>query len=318
MERKADPLQKETFFDCLFENSRIGQVILNEQGRLVAVNRRMYEFFNFNFDAAAGMPFGEVFRCSHFGASCSECGKSENDQCDLIHAIQIIRKDGIIDNNIMRFSFSRDNREETKWFQLNGSAVPYLNQNYILLIFADITDQKQRENRLKELLSLDMATGTENKYGLIKSIKKRIRSGNTQRYSLCMIDFDNFKQLNDLYGHLFGDKVLEKFSDIAHRHIRKGDVLGRYGGEEFVFIFDGIDEAHSFQILNRIHMEVTKYFAKTSKQKVTFSAGIFTVDGTHQAISYEELLKKVDRLLYEAKGKGRSRAMSAQGEWIFT
>lgn len=318
MEQKSNPLQKDLFFNCLFENSRIGQAILDEQGRLICVNRRMHEFFDFNFEDTTGMPFEEAFCCSHFGTGCSECAKSKNSQCGLIHAIQIIQKDGIIDNNIMRFSFSQDNREETKWFQLNGSAVSYLNQNYILLIFADITDQKQRENRLKELLSLDMATGTENKYGLITSIKKRIRSANTQRYSLCMIDFDNFKQLNDQYGHLFGDKVLEKFSDISHRHIRKGDVLGRYGGEEFVFIFDGIDESQSFQILNRIHWELVRYFSKTSKQQVTFSAGILMVDGTHQAISYEKLLEKVDRLLYGAKGQGRSRAMSNQGEWKFT
>jgi 5-methylcytosine-specific restriction protein B len=135
--------------------------------------------------------------------------------------------------------------------------------------------------------------------------------------SLCMIDFDNFKQLNDQYGHLFGDKVLKKFSDIAHRHIRKGDVLGRYGGEEFVFIFDGIDEKQSFQILKRIHVELTKYFSEIAKQPVTFSAGIVAVDSSSQTMSYKELLGQADSLLYEAKELGRSRAMGRQESGLF-
>ncbi|HBR08982.1 MAG TPA: hypothetical protein DD735_08850 [Clostridiales bacterium] len=318
MERKSDLLQKDTLFYSLFENSRIGQVILDDQFRLVFANKRMYGFFDLESDHMEDMLFGQVFHCSNFGVSCSECGIDENGQCNLMHAIRIIRKGGIIDNSTIQFSFNREGREEIKWFQLNGSPISYYDRNYILLIFADITDLKQREKRLKELLSLDLATGTTNKYGLVKSIKRRVRAGNNQRYSLCMIDFDNFKQLNDQYGHLFGDKVLEKFSDIAHRHIRKEDVLGRYGGEEFVFIFDGNDETQSFQILKRIHMELTKYFSKTTKQPVTFSAGIVAVDSSSQAMSYKELLGQADSLLYEAKKLGRARAMGHQEGGLFT
>ncbi|HBT65666.1 MAG TPA: hypothetical protein DEB10_13500 [Ruminococcaceae bacterium] len=317
MERKFNLLQKDTLFYSLFENSRIGQVILDDQCRLVFVNRRMYKFFDLKSDYVKDMTFGQIFHCSNFGVSCSECGKAGNGQCDLMHAIRIIRKGGIIDNNTIQFSFNREGRKKIKWFQLNGSFVSYYDRNYILLIFADITDLKQKEKRLKELLSLDFATRTTNKYGLVQSIKRRVRAGNNQRYSLCMIDFDNFKQLNDQYGHLFGDKVLKKFSDIAHRHIRKGDVLGRYGGEEFVFIFDGIDEKQSFQILKRIHVELTKYFAEIAKQPVTFSAGIVAVDSSSQTMSYKELLGQADSLLYEAKGLGRSRAMGRQESGLF-
>lgn len=317
MERKSDLLQKETLFYSLFECSRIGQIMIDDQCCLVSVNRRMYEFFDLDPKEERNLPFGQVFHCSNLGVSCPECGKDGNDRCNLMHAIKTIRKGGAIDNNTMQFSFTRGGREETKWFQLNGSSISYHGGDYILLIFADITDLKQREKRLKELLSLDLATGTINKYGLIQSIEQRVQGDHHRRYSLCMIDFDNFKQLNDQYGHLFGDKVLEEFSDIAHRHIRRGDVLGRYGGEEFVFIFDGIDEGQSFQILKRIHGELTKYFAKTTKQPVTFSAGIVAVDGGSGAISYQELLGRADHLLYEAKGRGRSRAMSYRGERLF-
>lgn len=317
MKLVIDLLQEHNLFYNLFENSRIGQVFLDIQNHPVYVNRRMYEFFDLIPDLMADMQFGQVFHCSNFGRVCAECSENGNDRCDLMHSIRIIQNGGSIDNNTIQFSFKHGDREEIKWFQLNGSYIIYEEKEYLLLIFADITDLKQRENRLKELLSLDLATGTTNKYGLMKLVQERIKEGNNLWYSLCMIDFDNFKQLNDLYGHLFGDKVLEKFSDIAHRHIRKGDVLGRYGGEEFVFIFDNIDEKQSFQILKCIHMELTKYFARTTKLPVTFSAGIVTINSRFQAVSYRKLLGQADCLLYEAKKLGRSRAMSHQGEMIF-
>lgn len=317
MERKSDLFQTESLFDSLFKNSRIGQVILDEQFRIAYANRRMYEFFDLKPDDAANMLFGQMFHCSNFGINCPENGNDVCGRCDLMHAIKIIQKGGIIDNNTIQFSFKREIREEIKWFQLNGTFFSYGRQNYILLIFADITDLKQREKRLKELLSLDLATGTINKYSLMKSVKRRVLAGSALRYSLCMIDFDNFKQLNDQYGHLFGDKVLEKFADIAHRHIRKGDVLGRYGGEEFVFIFDNLDEKQSFSILQRIHAELVRYFAGISKQPVTFSAGIITMDSRYSILSHKELLGKADSLLYEAKKLGRSRAMSPRGEGLF-
>lgn len=317
MERKSGLLQENTFFYSLFENSRIGQVLLDDQFQLVFVNRRMYEFFDLKLGQMEESPFGKVFHCSNFGVGCSVCGRAESGQCSLMRAVRLIQKGGIIDNNTIHFSFNREGHEEVKWFQLNGSSVSCCGRSYILLVFADITELKQREKRLKELLSLDLATGTMNKYGLVKSIEQRVWAGKCQQYCLCMIDFDNFKQLNDQYGHLFGDKVLEKFSDIAHRHIRKEDVLGRYGGEEFVFIFDGNDEMKSFQILKRIHTELLCYFSQITKQPVTFSAGIVAVDGGSPAISYEELLERADRLLYEAKKHGRARAMGQCEDRLF-
>ncbi len=317
MEQKYDLSQRNALFQGLFENCRIGQIILDEQFRLVFVNRRMYEFFDLPPDDRVDMPFGRIFHCSSLGTSCPECGNGGNSRCGLMKGIKIIREGGMIDNDMIRFSFRRGPKVEIKWFQLNGSNIHYDAQNYILLIFADVTDIKENEAHFKELLCLDLATGTANKYALVESIKRHIRTGGTPRYSLCMIDFDNFKQLNDRCGHLFGDKVLEKFSDIARRRIRKDDVLGRYGGEEFVFIFDDTDGRQSSEILKRIHTELMKYFLSTYGQTVTFSAGIVTIDRKSPVMSYKELLEQADHLLYEAKKLGRSRAVSHTEETVF-
>lgn len=179
MQGKSDLLQKDTIFYSLFENSRIGQVILDDLYRLAFVNKRMFGFFDLEPIYMEDIMFGQAFHCSNFGASCSECCKFDNKQCNLMHAIKIIQNGGVLDDHTIRFSFKRDNREEIKWFQLNSSFVSYCDQNYILLIFADITDFKQREKRLKELLFLDLATGTTNKYGLVKSMKQRVLTVNS-------------------------------------------------------------------------------------------------------------------------------------------
>jgi diguanylate cyclase (GGDEF)-like protein len=134
-----------------------------------------------------------------------------------------------------------------------------------------------------------------------------------------MIDFDNFKEINDQCGHLMGDRVLRVFADIARKHIRKDDILGRFGGEEFVFIFKDADEQQSLEILKRIHKELEGHFAKKFKIQVTFSAGIIAA-GNEDFIPpiYTKLLDKVDRMLYQAKNCGRGRAISSGGETLFT
>ena len=317
MEQRTDFQEKDTIFHQIFEESRIGQVILDNKFHLISINKRMFEYFGLKTHFNKNMLFGQVFHCSHLGYLCSGCGKGGSNRCDFMHGTKIIQTYGKIDIETICFPFLRNDIEEVKWFQLNGFSVYYMEQRYILLSFTDITELKQKEKRLKQLLSLDLATGTMNKYSLRKAIKKRVRENTIGQFSLCMIDFDNFKQFNDHYGHLIGDKALEKFSDIAHKQLRKGDVLGRYGGEEFVFLFDELDENQSFQILNRIHKELTLYFDGTTNHPVTFSAGIVTINSNNETINDEVVLCRADALLYEAKGLGRSRAMSSQGEWLF-
>ena len=321
MERNVEFNKRDTFFYDLFLGNKIGQVIVDEQFNIMFANNRMFELLDFAPYDVVNMSFGQAFHCGELGANCQECGVGDSDcckNCGVMNVVRTIRRGSLIDNSAVKFSYYYDNHFEEKWFQLNGGILSYHDQDCIALVLADITDLKQREKHLKELLSLDLATGSMNKYSLMKAIKKRVRTKETaDQYSICMIDFDNFKSLNDQHGHLFGDRVLEKFSDIARRHIRKDDIFGRYGGEEFIFVFNNIDERQSLEILKRIHTELEKYFAKRYKITVTFSAGVFTIDHGTMPLSHTELLVKVDSLLYEAKSRGRGRAMSSSGEIPF-
>lgn len=304
------------FFN-LFQNSRIGQIILDSQSRIVFVNRRMLEFFGSKETDVIGKTFGQAFHCTSYAGDCPNCEKKVDKSCDLVHAARLIIKGAITDDSAIAYSYYRGQHTCQKWFLISGCVFKHYNESFLQLSFCDITYLQQREKHLKDLLILDNTTGALNKYGLIKAVKRRIKIGaSIKKYSLCILDFDNFKQLNDKNGHLFGDHVLEKFSNIVHRHLRKGDILGRYGGEEFIVVFNGADERQSVEMLKKIQSELAGYYIKTVRFPVTFSAGIITVDSSTPPTSYKALVGQADKLLYKAKQFGRTRAMSRLGDAV--
>jgi diguanylate cyclase (GGDEF)-like protein len=202
---------------------------------------------------------------------------------------------------------------------MNGISISHLNEKYALLTFTDITSLKKQEDCLRKALALDLATGTLNKYSLMDSLQKLTDSCTSGGgFTICMIDFDNFKEVNDVYGHLMGDRVLETFSDIARKHIRKRDILGRYGGEEFIFVFPDSSEEMSLRILQRIQRELQKFFEADLKIPVTFSAGLIYVDNKeYEFPKSSDLIGSVDKMLYRAKTHGRNRAVCSKGEILF-
>ncbi|OJU14027.1 MAG: hypothetical protein BGN88_12850 [Clostridiales bacterium 43-6] len=323
------PLEKDlaldgqhSFYYDIFQSSSIGQIVVNLNLNIVSANSRMFQYFQINPHDAKGLPFGCVFNCTELNHNYRECGKTKNcKSCGILNAVRdILLSDTSIKGSVIQYSFRIEKRHAAKWFYLSGANVATSSgDHYAALVFTDITELKQQEKRLREKLTLDLATGTMNKHSLVDALQKLVEPGITScRFTTCMIDFDNFKKINDQCGHLMGDKVLKVFSDIARKHIRKNDILGRYGGEEFIFVFNGTDHIQSLQILKRIHKELMDRFAQEFNAPVTFSAGVVYVDNAACFLPQcADLLGDVDRMLYQAKNRGRGRAMSSTGETLF-
>ena len=134
---------------------------------------------------------------------------------------------------------------------------------------------------------------------------------NTQ-YAVVFFDLDHFKKINDTYGHECGDVVLSTFGKILNKSIRDHDIVGRYGGEEFVAIIHFNLNRELLQFLKRIKTIVTEnsFLYKGQKIKVTFSAGV-ALRGSYD--SYENTLQKADMLLYQAKENGRNKITLENG-----
>lgn len=275
----------------------------------------MFEYFGLKYSSIIGTPFGYNFCCKGYRYTCG--GNDNCKYCEINAAIQSLWRDGIqTKEKIIQFTFHHGKCRGLKWLQLHTGWITYGDTHYIILTFTDITHFKQNERRLEVRLSLDPATGILNKTSLLHSMRRlMIDKRNYKVCTLCMVDFDNFKSLNDQYGHLFGDHVLKTFSNIARKYIRKNDILGRFGGEEFIFLFKDTDEKQSLKILERIHKELEDCFSSYAVF-VTFSAGVTYI--SNENCVFTQLMDEVDQKLYQAKKKGRGRAISNMGETLFT
>ncbi len=122
-------------------------------------------------------------------------------------------------------------------------------------------------------------------------------------YSIVMFDIDNFKDINDTYGHLTGDKTLKDFSTFLRKSLRAGDSIFRYGGDEFVFLMLNTEKYDAEQLCHRILTRCSSQ--KFAGLKINLSAGIaaFPEDGN----KFDGLLKLADNALYEAKRTGKNR-----------
>ena len=145
----------------------------------------------------------------------------------------------------------------------------------------------------------------------VKKIESAYTRINTQ-YAVVFFDLDHFKRINDTYGHECGDVVLSTFGKIVNKSVRDHDIVGRYGGEEFVAIIHFNLNRELLQFLKRIKTIVTEnsFIYKDQKIRVTFSAGV-TLRSSYD--TYENALQKADMLLYQAKESGRNKIVLENG-----
>ncbi|TCK58335.1 GGDEF domain-containing response regulator [Seleniivibrio woodruffii] len=180
-----------------------------------------------------------------------------------------------------------------------------------LLSFADVT-HLEMEKQLYMILSMqDPLTKVYNRKKFFDELEKEVER--VQRYqqklSLIMMDADYFKNINDIYGHSVGDKVLINLTDLIRKGIRKTDILARYGGEEFAVLMPGTDVEGAFEIADRLRNSIASYDFPVCKE-VTCSFGVAEFAETDTIDSF---VQKADIALYEAKSKGRNNAQVFEG-----
>jgi diguanylate cyclase (GGDEF)-like protein len=126
-----------------------------------------------------------------------------------------------------------------------------------------------------------------------------------------MIDLDHLKQINEQYGHPAGDLVLRSLSTVVRRLLRKSDLMGRYGGEEFAVFLDRIDETNAQRVSEKLLAGFSRVKHRTEdgqQFQVTFSAGVAMFQNRMDVSAW---LTAADKALYTAKSSGRARVMMA-------
>lgn len=165
-------------------------------------------------------------------------------------------------------------------------------------------------NKVKRLAITDSLTGNYNHGFLYESLYKEFARSerNYLPLSLLLLDVDYFKKINDTYGHREGDSILYKLSQIFKNYIRSYDILGRYGGEEFMIILPETEKNNGVKFAERIRKAVEEYnFGDDNKIiKCTISVGVSNYPN-NETKNTEDLIIKADKALYRAKAEGRNR-----------
>jgi diguanylate cyclase (GGDEF)-like protein len=178
------------------------------------------------------------------------------------------------------------------------------------LLTSAVRSEIERSKLMKTMMLSDSLTGLLNhttiKRLLESEVARSIRA--EEKISFIMIDIDNFKKINDTYGHPTGDRVIKALATLLKQSMRKSDHIGRYGGEEFAIILPNTTAAGALVLLNRIRENFAKIVHQSGDLKnftATFSAG---VSEHHGAMSASEMSNSADAAMYKAKREGKNRA----------
>jgi len=168
-----------------------------------------------------------------------------------------------------------------------------------------IAELEQALTEAREAACTDPLTGALNRRGFDKACQRELararRSGSP--LALAHIDLDNFKRLNDTFGHLVGDKALIRLVDILHRSMRPSDVLCRFGGEEFILMLPETDLARAYAAMSRFLRDFSAQAVPGTDCVMTFSAGVVVPEHDE---SVEEAIARADAATYAAKHAGKN------------
>jgi diguanylate cyclase (GGDEF)-like protein len=201
--------------------------------------------------------------------------------------------------------------------EMNQSYEAMVRRLELLLTEKEELSRKLEEanGELQRLASTDALTGLPNKRSLEAAIVRDLARADRDKtwLSLVVVDVDHFKKVNDTHGHAIGDVVLQSVAQALARHLRAGDLAGRYGGEEFVLILPGSNVIGARIAAERIRKALEGLAVETPNGvlKVTASFGGAAISGPGCAKGRDSLFARADAALYEAKRTGRNRVVIA-------
>ncbi|WP_046212489.1 histidine kinase N-terminal 7TM domain-containing diguanylate cyclase [Paenibacillus wulumuqiensis] len=275
--------------DIVFESMEDGVVVLNENGVLVDYNNAMTDLLEGLDSRAIGMPLMSLLDSYPVLREVLVRGQECDYECERRAVKTYFR---------IRFAPVRDRK---------GTPVGRI------IIFANITEQAQLEEQLKHLANTDGLTQLLNKTALMQRSEQVIEGLSRQDggpVAVIMFDIDQFKQVNDTYGHEAGDIALMHLAATAREILNEQDIAGRYGGDEFIICMPGasVTEAYELAELIRSRIAGSELLVDGETMRISSSFGVASVQVTpgDRETSVQQLIRQADQALYAAKRMGRN------------
>jgi diguanylate cyclase (GGDEF)-like protein len=193
--------------------------------------------------------------------------------------------------------------EADTYYRITSFPIEWKEHASYVHIIVDITDEKQTAHTLASKAYHDAGTGIRNRLFFEEYMEKILREG--QDTTLCYLDLDGLKYVNDTYGHLEGDSYIQNFVELIKANFRSEDTFARIGGDEFCLVFSGSIK----ELIERKMAEILKEFQQAgfAEYQCSFSYGIVGIDGGTNTLSYDEILQKADGIMYECKRRNKEK-----------
>ncbi len=237
------------------------------------------------------------------------------------------------EKNVLVFPICKSDMNSSKFLRRtedfnnkeNIIAYVYLESSLMLsLINVDKLNELRRYDGLNSLVitnytmykksSVDKLTGVFIRNVVEKHVDSTIKRVENMNYSfsVLMIDIDNFKHVNDTYGHMRGDEILIQLGKTLKTSLRKKDIVGRYGGEEFIAVINNADSETAFKVADKLRMAVEAEKMLGQDENLTISIGVSTYP--KDGVNYSKLVENADKALYVSKRTGRNKVTSYSPE----
>ncbi|MCS7279556.1 MAG: diguanylate cyclase [Thermodesulfobacteriaceae bacterium] len=280
--------QKQEELDAITSSMGSGLIVIDKRGIIKFVNEPTLRILGYKKNELIGS-------VAHYKIHVHE---STLEDCPLFKAISMGRHYGSDEVFRKKDGTSVDVHVVSRPLFIHGDHIG------AVIVFTDITDRKRMEKELYTLSITDALTTLYNRRFQLEMLKnaknKADRYG--EPFSLLMIDIDNFKSINDNYGHEMGDVVLKKLAEIFLNNIRATDVASRWGGEEFLILLPNTNLDNALLIAERIRRQV-EALKIDNLSKITVSIGVTAYNGNE---NINELISRADMALYEAKTSGKN------------
>ncbi len=273
-------------FKHLLENLGFALLVLDQEKTIVFANKKASELTGYEREDLLGQKPLELLFALFSPELCSLEKLLTDGQCDFDALLK--RKDG------------------TEFFaHLNARLLSFNEKlSFILVTFIDITERKELEKRLFEASIKDPLTGLYNRRFIDEAMKREVAIADRYAvpFSLILIDLDNFKTINDIYGHDVGDKVLVSLSKLLKENLRKADAIARWGGEEFLILLRNTKLSQALEVAEKLR----KILCGMEIPPVPAISASFGVAEYKKGEPLDETLKRADLALYKAKAEGKN------------